>query len=124
MSFLKKFGMLILKATSIVTGMGPLFASNPSQAALVATASTDLHVISGIILSVEAMGQALELKGADKLTAATPLVAQVILKSSILAGHKIKDDALFLAGSKKIADGMADVLNSLEDNGITVTSVT
>lgn len=118
MTFLKKLGAMILKGTAIVAGIAPLISTSDKSAAIATTISEDLSQIGGVIASVEAVGQALSLKGADKLTAAVPQVAQVILQSTLLAGHKIADEALFSSGSKKIADGMADILNSLHESGV------
>jgi hypothetical protein len=120
MTFLKKFGALIVKMTAIVAGVAPIVATTDKSNALVTTVSADLAQIGQVITSVEAVGQAVSpnMKGADKLIAAAPQVAQVILQSTLLAGHKIGKPELFAQGSKKIADGMADVLNSLKDDGV------
>lgn len=118
MSFLKKFGSIILKATEIVTGIAPMISTNDKSAAIVNTVSADLAQIAGIIGTVEGIGQALALPGAQKLTAAAPQVAQIILQSSIMAHQKIANPDLFAQGSRKIADGMADCLNSLHENGV------
>ncbi len=114
MKFLTKFGQAFLKGIQIVTGFAPLAASvAPNEAGVIQTVSQDLTQIAHIITQVVVIGQALSLPGPQKLTAAAPLIAQVLLQSSMLAGHKINDEALFTAGAKKIADGMADCLNSL-----------
>ncbi len=122
MKFLTKLGMILLKATEIVAGFAPLASAVvPGQAGNIQVVSADLAQIAGIITEVEAVGQALTLAGPAKLQAASPLVAQVILQSSLLANHKIANPDLFKAGAQKIADGMADVLNSLADNINTVS---
>lgn len=82
------------------------------------TALSDLGVLGGIITNVEAVGQALNIAGPDKLRAAAPQVAQAILGSALLANHKVANAALFTQGSTKMADGLADILNSLSDSGI------
>lgn len=117
MSWLKKIGQLLLQGIIIAEGVAPVIAQNvPASAGTVAKVGDDLAILQNIIVQAEAMGQALGLPGADKLRAAAPMVAQMIVSSSILANHKIADQALFYQGSTKIADGMADVLNSLKDN--------
>jgi hypothetical protein len=120
LTFLKKFGEYILKGLQIVTGVAPVIATvvtaqSPENAGKVQTGLTDLSAIASIIQNVEAFGQALSLAGADKLKAAQPLVAQMILQSALLANHKIANAALFTQGTTKVADGMADILNSLQD---------
>jgi len=122
MSFLKKLGAAVLKGTAIVAGFAPMFVTSDQSAAVVNTVSADLAQISLVISEIEAVGQALNLKGPDKLIAAAPQVAQVILQSAMMAGKKIENEALFAAGSKKIADGMADVLNSLHESGVETVS--
>lgn len=124
MNFLAKLGGIILKVTEIVTGFSPILQTVlPGQKDTIQLVSRDLVEIANIITQVEAFGQVLGTPGADKLKAATPLVAQIILQSSILANHSIANPALFKQGTQKIADGMADVLNSLQGN-IDTTSKT
>lgn len=118
MTFLKRFGMLLLKATQVVTGIAPVYQNDPHASSVIQEIQTDLGSISAVIGSIEAVGQALNLPGPEKLKAAAPQVAQVILRSALLAKHKIKDETLFAQGSTKIADGMADILNSLDADGV------
>jgi hypothetical protein len=93
----------------------------PQSAGIIQTVSQDLTDIGNVIVDVEQVGTALALKGPDKLKAAAPLVADVILKSSMLANHKIANPDLFNQGCTEIAGGMADVINSLHVDGIAVT---
>ena len=65
---------------------------------------------------VEVFGQVLGTNGPDKLKAATPSVQQILL-SSLVAGKKIKDEELFKSGSIKVTDGVAEILNSLDEDG-------
>lgn len=116
MGFLKAFAAAALKVTQIVTGIGPLFANAvPQSAGIVQVVTSDLSTIAGIVQQVEIMGQALTLSGPQKLTAAAPAVAQIILRSDLMATHKIKDEAKFTAAVNGLASNMADLLNSLED---------
>uniref|UniRef100_A0A6M3LD29 Uncharacterized protein n=1 Tax=viral metagenome TaxID=1070528 RepID=A0A6M3LD29_9ZZZZ len=118
MKYLTAIGKILLKVTQIVTGIAPFIPA--AQQGMYQVISRDLEQISAIIIQAELFGQALNLPGAQKLTAATPAVAQIILQSSILANHKIADPVLFKQGCTKIADGMADVMNSLQDKIETV----
>jgi len=116
MKFLTKLGQILLQATSIVTGFAPLAKiALPGQSGTIDTISQDLAEIAQAVAMMEAIGQELKLPGAQKLQGVSPLVAQIILRSAIVANHKIHDPALFQQGAQKVADGMADVLNSLED---------
>lgn len=124
MKFLTKLGGILLKATEIATGFGPLIAATaPVTAGTVTRVTSDLEQLASMIGTVEAVGQALSLAGPQKLTAASPLVAQVILQSSLMAHHSIADPVLFKAGCEKIGSGMADVLNSLKDSIETTSKV-
>lgn len=114
MGFLRKAGVILGKITQAWLGLSPMLTNLPG--AIRTEITSDLTLLAGIIVNAEAMGQALDLKGPDKLKAATPLVGQLILQSSLLAKRKIKDPALFLRGSTKIGDGMADILNALDDD--------
>lgn len=115
MTFLKKLGSLVLKGMQIVGQFqGVVVAVDPKAGGAVATVSADLAQIANIIAQMEAVGQALTLAGPQKLAAAAPSVAQVILQSSILAHHTVENPTLFSQGAQKIADGMVDVLNSLK----------
>lgn len=118
MTLLSKIGSILLKVTQIVTGITPFIP--PAQQGTFQIISRDLEQISSIIVQAELFGQALNIPGAQKLIAASPAVAQIILQSSILANHKIANQALFKQGCTKITDGMADVMNSLNDSVDTV----
>lgn len=121
MTFLKKLGGIIAKGLSIVTGFGPILSTTipgTRDDLFINKAAADLAQIADLIALAEVFGQVQGLAGPDKLKAVTPAVAQIILKSSVLVGKKIKDEAKFASGATKIADGMADVLNSLDEGDV------
>ena len=119
MTFLRQLGLAILKGAQIVSGIAPIARTVlPNQAGFIETVSADLAQVAEVVTAVEAIGQALKQPGPAKLSAASPLVAQVILRSSVLAGKKIANEALFAQGAQKMADGMADVLNSVHADGV------
>jgi hypothetical protein len=118
-TFLKKLGTILVKAAAIVTGFGPTLAAvipGDKDDRIIRIVSRDLGQIADIVVQAEAMGQALGQPGAQKLIAATPMVAQIILQSSLLVGHKIAQPDLFKKGCASIASGTADVLNSLKND--------
>lgn len=121
-TWLKKVGEIILKGVEIVSGIAPIVsASLPGSAGTVQVVSQDLAQIATVIQEVEVMGQALKQPGPQKLTAAAPLVAQIVLQSSILAGRSIANEALFTQACSEIAGGVADLLNSLKADVPTVS---
>lgn len=125
MTFLKKLGGAVLKGVAIVGGITPIIsAANPQAGRIVDTATGDLTQIAGVIGQIEAAGQALGLDGIHKLIAAGPLVAQAVASSSLMLGKKIDDVPLFKRGCDKMADGMADILNSFHENGVQTDSLT
>jgi len=121
-TFLKKAGAIILQGVEIFSGIAPILTSKiPNSSGAIQTVSKDLAQVAGVIMDVEAFGQALGLAGPQKLTAAAGPVSQIILDSSLLAGKQINDPVLFKQGAQAIADGMAKVLNSIHPDNATQT---
>lgn len=121
LGFLKTFGKVVLKGIAIINGFAPTAKAlipGDKDDRIIDIVSQDLAQIADIITTTEAIGQTLNLPGTQKLDAAAPLVAQVILKSAVLANHQIANPSLFSQGARKIADGFADVLNSLHPAGV------
>ena len=120
LTFLKKAGQIILQGAQIFTGFAPMIsAAYPKSSGTITTISKDLAQVSDAIVQAEAFGQALGLPGTDKLRAAAPAVCQIILDSSIVAGKQVANPTLFQQGATKVADGMADILNSLHPDDAT-----
>lgn len=113
MKFLSKLGKILLQATQIITGLGPML---PAQGQVIGKVIDTLEKLTDVIIGVETFGQVLDIPGPDKLRAAVPLAAQVLLKSDLLIGKKIDNHPLFMQGVTKMTDGLADVLNSLKDD--------
>lgn len=128
MKFLTKLGQIINKGLQIASVFVPginafLPAGAQATAQSVETKIEDsLQTFSQIIFDVEAIGQVLQLKGADKLKAASPLIADAILKSAAFANHKISDETLFNQGITSLTSGLADVWNSTHPDGIVTVS--
>lgn len=119
MTFLKKFGAALVKGLAVVAGFEPtvnglIGGLAPQAAGIVAQAESELSQISSVVGNVEAIGQALALTGAQKLTAAAIPVEQIILSASFMTGKNIKDETKFKAAVSAIASGFADLLNSLD----------
>lgn len=120
MSWLKKFGEVVVKVVGLATGFEPLLLPLlPQKGQVVTTAVvSDITRISAVVATAEGMFAAVSdpsaKTGAQKLQAATPFVGQIIQSSDFMIGRKIKDQALFIKGCQEITSGMADILNSLE----------
>jgi hypothetical protein len=125
MTFLSKLGKVlatVVNILSVAAGIGPIIgpylgSAGAKVAGAVSTAVNDLTSIGQVVLQAEALIQGTG-TGATKLAAASPLVAQIIKTSELVSGHKIADEALFMAGCTKITSGMADVLNALHPDGV------
>jgi hypothetical protein len=124
MKFLSKLAEIFAKGLQIVAVFAGVSAKilPGSVNTEIQVVSEDLKEIGQVIVDGEQVGVALGLKGPDKLKAAAPKVADILLQSAMLANHKIANPTLFSQGATKIADGMADVINSLHPDGITVTN--
>jgi len=125
MKWLTLIGKIVLTGLSVVTGFGPMAAAmipGTKDDKIIKQTEDTLAQVAQIIGMVEAIGQAATtpMAGPEKLKVAAPLVAQIIMSSSMLTQHKITDEVLFRQGCTSIASGMADVLNSLHGTPDTV----
>ena len=117
MTFLKKFASIMITVGKYAGLISPAAqVMFPGHAGKIEGVADDLAEVAGVVVTIEAIGQSAGWPGPDKLRYAAPLVANVITKSALLIDKKIDDPDLFAAGSTKIADGMADILNSLKDD--------
>jgi hypothetical protein len=125
MKWLSLIGKIALTGLQVVTGFGPMASQmipGTKDDRIIKQTEDTLIQVSSIIQMVEAIGQAAStpMPGTEKLRVASPLVAQAILGSAMLANHKIANEELFRQGAEKIASGMADVLNSLKGEPRTI----
>ncbi len=118
MNFLVKFAAILLRATSIVTGLSPLIP--PAASVAVSRIESELVQLAGVITSVEAIGQVLTIPGADKAKAAGPLVAQVVLQSALMVNKKIADPVKFAAACQALGGDFADLLSSLHESAVQI----
>lgn len=122
MKFLSKLAELFAKGLQILGVFQPIVSAVvPGLAAPIQVVSKDLTEAFQVIVDTEEVGAALQLKGPDKLKAAAPRIADIILQSAALANHKVANPDLFNQGTTKVADGLADIVNSLHTDGIVVT---
>lgn len=117
MTFLKKLGSILSTVTGLFLGFAPVIQKQyPQTGGVIDTVSKDLSEIGMVVVNIEAIGQLKGLTGPDKAKAAGPLVAQIILNSTLVAGKKIANPDLFNQACAEIAGGVADVLNSLHED--------
>lgn len=122
MTFLAKLGSFLAKGIALLAGLGPLIApwlgsSAAKVEGTVTNVVNDLTSIGQVVLQVEAIIQTPG-GGAAKLSAATPLVMQILKTSELMSGHQIGNETLFAQGAAKVASGIADVLNSMKADNV------
>lgn len=123
-SFLKKIGQVLnagLTLTSVIFPvLRPLLGSavnTPGSAASnIVTGINDFTAIGTVAIQVEAALQGQT--GAAKLAAAAPLVANIVRTSELVAGHKIAQEAEFIAGCTDLTNAVVRIMNSLDSNSI------
>lgn len=134
MSFLSRMGEVLHKVEGVLTTINPLAAlATGTIAAFLPSGSKEQQVVQAIpselsqgvalIQTIEAAGQAAQLPGAQKLAMAAGPMAQIILQSEAFAGKKIANPDLFKQGAQKIADGLADCLNSIDESEVKAQSL-
>jgi hypothetical protein len=118
MSWLKTFGQVMAKVGAVAAaaaGFEPLLGLVPGipGATLQKVNSTFGNIVK-TIGTVEAVSVSINAAstGADRLKAATPLVAEILKGSEELAGRTIKDQAKHDAAVTAITSAVADLLNS------------
>ena len=132
-SWLKKYGLTILKDIGIVLGFVPQIVPqiNPNSNQTVTTVSNTLTGIANIIQTVEAAFAAAfggtAKTGAAKLQAVQPQVSALIqewLAANFPGSAKIGNQTLFAQGVTEVSQGVVDILNSIETAPVTSSPVT
>lgn len=124
MTFLKKLGVLLVNLAGIAAGVGPLltpFLGSGKVAAGVGTVVNDLTAIGSTVVQIETAFAGLPpgTTGAQKLAAAVPLVGNIIKTSELVAGKKIKNEALFTQAITEYTQATVDLLNSIDESEAT-----
>ena|SRR5215472_856864 len=121
-TFLGKLGKYLAEGVAVASGVWPLvqpfFGSGTKAAQTVPVVINDLTSIGSIVVQAEALIQTPG-SGAQKLAAAAPLVENIVRTSELVVGHKIADQAGFTKGCTDLTSAVAEILNSLDSQGIT-----
>jgi hypothetical protein len=119
MTFLKRLGEIISTVAGIFTGFSPFLQKEvPQTGQVIQIISKDLSAIMDQVANIEAIGQLKGLPGPEKAKLLGPIVANIILGSASMAGKKIANQPLFLQGCQEIGGGVADLLNSLDEDSL------
>lgn len=130
-SWLKKYGLTILKDIGIVAGFLPAVASAAGESSnpTVTKVSDTLTGVANIIQTIEgafAAAYGAAQTGTAKMAAVLPFVSQLVqqwLADNFPGSAEIGDQTLFQKGVGEIAQGVVDVLNSLKSTPETSTPV-
>lgn len=117
LGFLKTVGKVVATSANIAFGVGPILSQEiPQSGKVVTKVSSELQDIAGVVEQAEVMAAAIGagLTGPQKLQAVTPLVTQIVLRSSLISNKKIENPTLFQEGVQDITNGIVKILNSLE----------
>lgn len=121
MKFLSKLAQVGLKIGQVIGIFGPAVgAVVPGSTGVVTRIADTTTLFNQIIMQVELGAAALtaKLSGADKLKMAIPSFGDAIASSAAIAGKKIANPTLYQQGVTKVADGWADILNSLHEEEV------
>ena len=116
-SFLKRAGMILANVAAVEAGLEPIFkASAPGSAGAMID---KLDLIFKSIVATEGQFAAAFPNGgagtgAQKLLAATSLVAPILATVDTIRGKPIADEAAYTKALNTITGGVADLLNSLQ----------
>lgn len=127
MTFLSRLGGILLQTGAVIAGLKPLFPLIKGGDAIekfVDKLTNPFKEIIEVIVMMEAIGQALKIPGPDKLKAAAPIVGNIVLKSDMLIGKKIKNQALFTLSVEQITNGVVGVLNSVDAEEVKEEKIT
>jgi len=120
-SFLKKLGTYLAEGIAVASGVWPLvqplFGSSAKAQQTGTLIINDLTTIGGVVVQAEALIQGTG-TGPQKLAAAAPLVANIVKTSELVSGHHIKNESLFIQGCTDLTSAVAEILNSLDANGV------
>jgi lysozyme family protein len=126
MTWLKTFGLEVLKIVNVVVGIlstGQIQQAAPGAAGVINTIESDLTEFASIITDIETGFAGAQASGAValppqtgplKLAAAVPLVSQQVLKSAVMKGQEVKNEALYKTAVTGYAQATVDLLNSLD----------
>lgn len=129
MSFLKKAGQVLsagLTITGIVfpvlrplLGAGAGASGQPDSGSILGRIDTGLNDFTAIGTQILTIETALQGKtGAEKLAAATTLVAGVVRTSELVSGHKIANELEFISGCQDLTNATVRILNALHSDAI------
>lgn len=114
LTFLKKLGIILAKVGAVAAGVYPLvqpMLGSGKAAAVTTTVVNDFTLIMQRVVEIETALQGKP--GTEKLSAAIPLIKNIVATSEAVAGKKIANEPLFDKGCEEVTQGVVDILNSI-----------
>ena len=122
MTFLKKLGQVLAKSLTIageVTGLFPFIQPLLGSGKAAQVTGTVVNDFNAMLQQVTTIETALQGKpGTEKLTAAIPLISNVIKTSEAVAGKKIANEALFTQACQEFTQATVDLINSIDQSEV------
>lgn len=117
MTFLQKFGSIVLKIVGIATEMMPLIRQAVPQTGEAVAVEDKLSAAFSVVATAEQMFTAAGVPkaGSAKLKAATPYVAGLVQNLPVFTGKKPKDEAAFEQHVTALTSSLADIFNDYGD---------
>lgn len=120
MSFLSTLGKILSVGEEVAGVFFPVlrpFLGSGKAAQVITTGVNDFTQIGSVIVGVEAAFQTPG-SSAVKLQSALPQVANIVRTSEMLIGHKVYNEAEFIAGNQDLVNAFVRILNSYSDSNV------
>lgn len=130
-SFLKQFGLDVLKGVQILEGIAPVAVTAAQAAGAISTTTagkvdTMTQMLAAALDVEQSFASAFgptNPTGAAKFAALVPKVQQIVLDGETIAGKQVGDPALFTKAMQEYTQASVDLANSLKGNVQTNGSV-
>lgn len=120
-SFLKKIGQILSTGLSVISYVFPVLRPLMGSGVLAGEITTGVNDFTAIGTQIVTIETALQGKtGPEKLAAASKLVAGIVRTSELVSGHKIANEAEFIAGCEDLTNAVVRVMNSLDSSAIKI----
>lgn len=113
-SLLKKLGQILAVGLEITGFISPVvlpLLGSSKAGAIAGKAINDFTAIGTTVVQIETAMQGKP--GPEKLAAASTLVRSIVQTSELVSGHKIANEAEFIAGNVDLTNAIVRIMNSL-----------
>jgi hypothetical protein len=119
LTFLKKLGQAVAQGVATFAGIEPFIAPliGGKADAVISRVSDVFTQASQIVAMIEVAFQG-DGRGAEKLQAALRLIPTIIKSSELMAGKKIVNEQLFIAGCSDFANALVKIWNSVDPKAV------